>query len=122
MLSSKELVPGPCPSCGDVNAYWDGGALFVCTACSHEWSTLAGSVVGPSAPVLDADQKVIDSNGVLLTRGDSVVLIKALGKDLKKGLKISKIRLGDFGDGHDVEATIAGLGTYALKAQFLKKV
>ena len=27
----------------------------------------------------------------------------------------------DFGDGHDVEANIPGLGTFLLKSQFLKK-
>ena len=119
MMSTQQPAPGPCPSCGDLNAYWDGGTLFVCTACAHEWPSATGS---PSAPASDADQVVLDSNGVALSRGDSVVLIKALGKDLKKGLKVSKIRLGDFGDGHDVEASIPGLGTYALKSQFLKKV
>jgi protein PhnA len=61
-------------------------------------------------------------NGVELAAGDSVVLIKDLGKGLKKGLKVGKIRLGDYGDGHDVEASIAGKGTYLLKSEFLKKV
>ena len=63
-----------------------------------------------------------DCNGVELARGDSVVLIKDLGKALKKGLKVTKIRLGDYGDGHDVEAKIPQAGTFLLKSQFLKKV
>lgn len=111
-----EPVPGPCPSCGDAVTYWDGGTLFVCTACAHEWSIDAG--VAEEEAVAIATK---DCNGVVLSDGDSALLVKELGKGLKKGLKVSKIRLGDFGDGHDVQATIKELGTYDLKSQFLKK-
>jgi uncharacterized Zn ribbon protein len=63
-----------------------------------------------------------DCNGNILKANDSCILTQDLAKGkLKKGLKV-KIRLGDYGDGHDCEATIAGMGTYALKSQFLKKV
>jgi protein PhnA len=63
-----------------------------------------------------------DVNGNILETGDTCVLTQDLAKGkLKRGQRL-KIRLGDFGDGHDCEATIAGIGTYALKSQFLKKV
>lgn len=70
----------------------------------------------------EVDDSTRDVNGNILERGDTVVLVKDLGKGLKKGTKVKNIRLGDYGDGHDIEANIAGMGTYALKSQFLKKV
>ena len=32
-----------------------------------------------------------------------------------------KVRLGDFGDNHDLQATIPSKGTYALKSEFVRK-
>ena len=50
-----------------------------------------------------------------------MVLIKDLAKgSLKKGLEV-KVRLGDFGDNHDLQAVIPSKGTYALKSEFVKK-
>jgi len=69
----------------------------------------------------DGDVTIRDSNGNVLATGDTVVLTKELGKGLKKGLKVMRIRIGDFGDGHDVEASIPGMGTFVLKSRFLKK-
>jgi protein PhnA len=112
--------PGPCPECSDENTYWDGGALFVCPVCAHEWSITADAADDDDDD--DDNSSVRDSNGNVLEQGDTCVLIKDLAKGkLKKGLKV-KIRLGDYGDGHDCEATITGVGTYALKSEFLKKV
>jgi len=109
--------PGPCPECSDENGYWDGATNFVCVACGHEWLVEASQEEDA-----DVDDGVVrDSNGNILESGDTVVLTKELGKGLKKGLKITRIRLGDYGDGHDCQATIPGLGTYDLKSQFLKK-
>ena len=62
-----------------------------------------------------------DSNGNILEGGETVTLTKELGKGLKKGMKVTRIRVGDYGDGHDVEANIPGMGTFLLKSQFLKK-
>jgi len=94
--------------------------MFACIGCGHEWPTEA---VGGSSGGDDerGDDVIRDSNGNILENGDTVVLTKELGKGLKKGLKIRKIRIGDYGDGHDVEASIPKLGTFALKSQFLKK-
>jgi protein PhnA len=119
-LFSSLPEPGPCPECSDENSYWDGSTLFICTACDHEWP-VEGTADAP-ASASDGDDVTRDSNGVILEQGDSCVLIKDLAKGkLKKGLKV-KIRLGDYGGGHDCEATLAGVGTYALKSEFLKKV
>ena len=69
-----------------------------------------------------ATTTIKDVNGKVLEAGDTCVLTQDLAKGkLKKGLKV-KIRVGDYGDGHDCEATVKGVGTYALKSQFLKKV
>uniref|UniRef100_A0A7S1UMY5 Protein YjdM C-terminal domain-containing protein n=1 Tax=Grammatophora oceanica TaxID=210454 RepID=A0A7S1UMY5_9STRA len=110
--------PGPCPECGDEATYWDGSDLFICTACEHEWSAVKMSTTTEQ----QGDDEVRDVNGNVLESGDTCILTQALAKGkLKRGLKV-KIRLGDYGDGHDCQATIKGLGTYDLKSQFLKKV
>ncbi|KAJ1467513.1 hypothetical protein T484DRAFT_1858619 [Baffinella frigidus] len=110
--------PGPCPKCGDKNTYWDGMSSFACTACGEEWA-----VDGASDNVTEGSDEVKDVNGNVLSAGDTVVLVKDLAKGkLKKGLKVTKIRLGDFGDGHDVQANVPGEGVYSLKSEFLKKV
>jgi protein PhnA len=116
--TSLQVVPepGPCPECSDENGYWDGSVNFVCIACGNEWP------VGSAENADEEEDDVIrDSNGNILEGGETVTLTKELGKGLKKGMKITRIRVGDYGDGHDVEATIPGLGTFALKSQFLKK-
>jgi protein PhnA len=116
LFSSVIPEPGPCPECADDNAYWDGSTLFVCTSCAHEWPVDA--VVDEA----DEDDLTRDVNGNILEFGDTCVLTQDLAKGkLKKGLKV-KIRLGDYGGGHDCEATITAVGTYALKSKFLKKV
>ena len=115
VLFSTVPEPGSCPECSDENGYWDGGALFVCVACGHEWSIEAEESVV-------VDDVTRDANGSVLERGDTVILVKDLGKGLKKGTKVKNIRLGDYGDGHDIEANIPSMGTYLLKSQFLKKV
>lgn len=110
--------PGPCPACSDENGYWDGSTNFVCIACAHEWLVESTEAGGDND---DDDGTIRDSVGNVLAAGDTVVLTKELGKGLKKGMKVMRIRIGEFGDGHDVEASIPGMGTYSLKSQFLKK-
>ena len=127
---SGTVVPEPnaCPKCKDTNGYWDGGTLFVCTACHYEWpialeeSEAADSNRNNSTNSEEIDGDIVDVNGNRIVTGDSVILVKDLAKGkLKKGLKC-KLRVGDYGNGHDCQATIKGIGTYALKSQFLKKV
>ena len=108
--------PGPCPKCSDENGYWDGSTNFVCIACGEEWP-----VESAEADNNNNDGIVRDCNGNILESGDAVTLTKELGKGLKQGLKVTRIRVGDYGDGHDVEANIPGLGTFALKSMYLKK-
>jgi protein PhnA len=88
-------------------------------ACGHEWPV--NTAINDEEEKVDYDGIIWDINGNLLEIGNTVVLTKELGKGLKKGLKVTRIRLGDYGDGHDVEASIPGLGTFLLKSQFLKK-
>ena len=91
-------VPGPCPECKDEMTYWDGMLNFACTACGHEWA-VADAGAGSDAPK--------DSNGIPLSDGDTCVLVKDLLKGtLKKGLTVRNIKLGDYGDGHDVRAKV----------------
>mmetsp|Transcript_9225 Transcript_9225/g.19365 ORF Transcript_9225/g.19365 Transcript_9225/m.19365 type:complete len:197 (+) Transcript_9225:226-816(+) len=111
--------PGPCPECGDENGYWDGSTNFVCIACGHEWLVDEGNGGGDNND--EVDDNIRDSNGNVLESGDTVVLTKELGKGLKKGMKVTRIRVGDYGDDHDVQANIPGMGTFNLKSQFLKK-
>lgn len=118
-LFAAEPEPGPCPECSDENGYWDGATSFACIACGHEWPVGTSSTGGDQANT-DDDGAVRDINGNIIVAGDTVVLTKELGKGLKKGLKIIKIRVGDFGDDHDCQGSIPGIGTFNLKSQFLK--
>lgn len=125
LFSTAVPEPGPCPECQDEATYWDGSTLFICTSCAHEWTIdQAGPALAKTADDGDNDDVVVtrDRNGAILKTSDTCVLIQDLAKGkLKKGTKV-KIRVGDYGDGHDCEATIPGVGTYALKSEFLKKV
>jgi protein PhnA len=70
------------------------------------------------------DIKVKDSNGTVLTAGDSIQVIKDLkvkGADtLKRGTVFKSIRLID-GNADNIEAG-AGRNTVVLKTMFVKKV
>ena len=107
-----------CPKCGSKYAYEDGN-MIVCPECAHEWP--AG--VDASS---DADVKVVkDSNGNVLSDGDSVTIIKDLkvkgsSSVLKIGTKVKNIRLIDDGD-HDIDCKIDGFGAMKLKSEFVKK-
>jgi uncharacterized Zn ribbon protein len=81
------------------------------TACAHEWG-VATAAEAASEKETQEDGLTRDVNGNILEQGDTCVLIKDLAKGkLKKGLKV-KIRLGDYGDGHDCQAAIPKEGTY----------
>jgi len=108
-----------CPKCGSKYAYEDGN-MFVCPECAHEWSP-------GTENASDSDKKVIkDSNGNVLSDGDSVTVIKDLkvkgsSSVLKIGTKVKNIRLIDDGD-HDIDCKIDGFGAMKLKSEFVKKV
>jgi protein PhnA len=70
---------------------------------------------------------VKDSNGNILSDGDSVIVIKDLkikgsSSTVKSGTKVRNIRLADAGDGHDIACKIDGIGSINLKSAFVKKV
>lgn len=112
--AAADPEPGPCITCGDPNTYWDGMVTFACTSCGHEWGI-------EEAKAAEEENITRDSNGAELQNGDQVVLIKDLAKgSLKKGTKV-KVKLGDFGDNHDLQGVIPSKGTYALKSEFVKK-
>lgn len=118
-LYLKEIMSAipACPQCAMENTYPDG-TNYVCADCGHEWPMVA------AAKAEDADDAVIkDSNGNVLSDGDSVVLIKDLkvkgsSITLKMGTKVKSIRL--VGGDHEVDCKMDA-GSFMLKACFLRK-
>lgn len=107
-----------CPQCHSEFTY-EGGALFVCPECAHEWPQAAA----PEA-ASEETRVVRDANGNELHDGDTVTVIKDLkvkGSSLvvKVGTKVKNIRLVD-GD-HDIDCRIDGIGQMGLKSEFVKK-
>ncbi|UYZ22006.1 zinc ribbon domain-containing protein YjdM [Mesobacillus jeotgali] len=107
-----------CPKCSSVYTYEDG-PLLVCPECSHEWDPAAAMANGE-------DSKIVkDSNGNILSTGDSVSVIKDLkvkgtSSVIKIGTKAKNIRLID-GD-HDIECKLEGFGAMKLKSEYVKKI
>ncbi len=107
-----------CPACKSEYTYEDR-ELFVCPECAHEWPQV-------TAAETDEDEAVIqDSNGNVLSDGDTVTVIKDLkvkgsSSVVKVGTKVKNIRLVD-GD-HDIDCKIDGIGAMKLKSAFVKKV
>ncbi|MBC1604414.1 alkylphosphonate utilization protein [Listeria rocourtiae] len=106
-----------CPECNSEYTYEDRG-LFICPECGHEWSA--------DATEASDDVKVVrDSNGNVLTDGDSITVIKDLkvkgsSSVVKIGTKVKNIRLVE-GD-HDIDCKIDGFGPMKLKSEFVKKL
>jgi protein PhnA len=112
-----------CPACSSENTYQDGN-LWICPECSHEWSAF---IAAESALVSVEPTGIRDSNGHVLSDGDSVTVIKELrikgsSSVVKVGTKVKNIRLVDGDDGHDIACKIAGIGAINLKSQFVRKV
>lgn len=101
-----------CPACTleDVLEHSDH---WECSTCGHEW---------PKVETAEAARVVRDSNGNVLSEGDSITVIKDLklggSQVLKAGSKAKNIRLVD-GD-HEIDCRIDGTA-YMLKACFVKK-
>jgi protein PhnA len=106
-----------CPKCNSEYTYEDG-SLFVCPVCAHEWNL--------ESETENNDQNIVkDSNGNVLTDGDSITVIKDLkvkgsSSVLKAGTKVKNIRLVD-GD-HNIDCKIDGFGAMSLKSEFVKKL
>lgn len=106
-----------CPQCQSEFTYEDGGLLYICPECAHEWPK-AAEAIDETATVIK------DSNGNPLQDGDSITVIKDLkvkgsSSVVKVGTKVKNIRLVD-GD-HDIDCKIDGFGAMKLKSQFVKK-
>lgn len=106
-----------CPECASEYTYEDG-TLYICPECAHEWGK-------ESVQEENTEAVIKDSNGNILTDGDTVSVIKDLkvkgtSSVIKVGTKVKNIRLVD-GD-HDIDCKIAGIGPMKLKSQFVKKV
>jgi protein PhnA len=100
-----------CPQCSLEETHVQG-TRHVCDTCGYEWSV---EITEPSA----AEVVVRDANGVALSDGDTVLIVKDLkvkgtSTTLKVGTRIKNIRLR--GGDHQVEA-----GSYMLKPEFLRK-
>jgi protein PhnA len=109
--------PPACPECSGENTYADG-ALLVCPDCGHEWSAT-------TAAATETRRVVRDSNGNVLSDGDSVVVIKDLkvkgsSIPLKQGTVIRGIRLVPDDAGH-IEGNSDKIKGLVLKTEFLRK-
>ncbi len=108
-----------CPKCKSEYTYEDG-SLLICPECAHEWSLDA------QASDVEATKVFKDSNGNVLSDGDTVTVIKDLkvkgsSSVIKIGTRVKNIRLIDDGD-HDIDCKIDGFGAMKLKSEFVKKV
>ncbi|BEP29874.1 zinc ribbon domain-containing protein YjdM [Helicovermis profundi] len=108
-----------CPKCNSQYTYEDGN-LLVCPECAYEWN--------PNEEEKEEEKKVVkDSNGNVLSDGDTVIVIKDLKvkgatSNLKKGTKVKNIRLvDDVQGGHDIDCKIDGFGGMLLKSEYVKK-
>ena len=107
-----------CPKCNSEYTYEDG-SLFVCLECAYEWSKEGNNEASDDVLV------VKDSNGNILSDGDTVTIIKDLkvkgaSSALKKGTKVKNIKLVE-GD-HNIDCKIDGFGAMSLKSEFVKKL
>ena len=110
-----------CPQCESAYTYEDRDG-YVCPECAHEWPQNGGS---QSGQVEENSRVIKDSNGNVLTDGDTITVIKDLkvkgsSSVVKVGTKVKNIRLVD-GD-HDIDCKIDGIGAMKLKSEFVKKV
>lgn len=106
-----------CPQCDSEYTYEDR-SMLICPECGHEW------IAGEETAAEDESVVVKDANGLPLSDGDSVTVIKDLkikgsSAVLKVGTKVKNIRLVD-GD-HNIDCKISGIGGMKLKSEFVKK-
>ncbi len=106
-----------CPKCNSEYVYEDG-VMLVCPECAHEW------LVNVDENAETNEAAVKDANGVPLSDGDTVAVIKDLkvkgsSSVVKVGTKVKNIRLVD-GD-HNIDCKIKGIGAMKLKSEFVKK-
>lgn len=106
-----------CPQCNFEHTY-EFNDNIVCPNCSYEWQLQQSS---------NNEEVIKDSNGNVLTEGDSIIIIKDLKvkgilQAIKQGTKVKNIRLiYNSADGHDIDCKIDGFGAMKLKSEFVKK-
>ena len=102
-----------CPSCENPYGYIVENNEYECPECTHRWDTSDQGLI------------VLDINGIELSNGDSVIVmkdlpIKGFSKSLKSGTKVTNIRPVD--SDHNIDCKVDGFGALGLKSQFVKKV
>jgi protein PhnA len=112
-----------CPQCSSENVYQDRD-LWICPECFHEWDPAA---VNAETAEEALSTVIKDSNGTVLTDGDTVSVIKDLKvkgstSGIKSGTKVKNIRLVESSDGHNISCKVDGIGAMFLKSEFVKKV
>ncbi len=120
----SDVLPS-CPECSESYTY-EQGALLVCPMCGHEWSADSSEA---ATDLVGTEPAITDSVGNPLADGDTVTIAKDLkvkgagGGTLKVGTKVKGMRLNpDGADGHDIDATVPGIGRMQLKSSVVKKV
>jgi protein PhnA len=117
-------TPSTCPKCQSQDIY-EYSSVWTCPSCGHEWNVKAATSEAAVDEVTD-DGSIRDSNGNILTDGDSVTVIKELkikgaSSVVKIGTKVKNIRLVDSDDGHNIACKIDGVGAIHLKSEFVRK-
>lgn len=105
-----------CPKCGSKYTYEDG-VLLVCPECAHEWTV---------AQYEEKSKDIVvhkDTNGVVLSAGDTVTIIKDLnvkgaGFTAKRGTAVRNISLTP--NPEQIEGRVNGVKIVLLTC-FLKK-
>ena len=109
-----------CPECTSEYVYIDQD-MYTCPECAHEWL-----ISSQDAPEDDEETFIVkDAYGTILSDGDSVSVIKDLkikgaSSVVKSGTKVKNIRLVD--SDHNIDCSIAGVGSMGLKSEFVKKL
>ncbi|MBC7412926.1 MAG: alkylphosphonate utilization protein [Bacteroidia bacterium] len=109
----------PCPKCKSEYVY-ESDNLLICPECFYEWNAEDEAIETTNT------NEVIDSNGNVLSNGDTIVIIKDLPvkgyqKAVKTGTKVKNIRLTDGSDGHNIDCKVEGFGALGLKSEFVRK-
>ena len=93
--------------------------MYVCPGCANEWPC------SPASDEMVAGVSIVDSNGNVLSDGDTVAVIKDLkvkgsSSVIKVGTRVKNIRLvaGD----HNIDCKVPAIGSMKLKSEFVKKV
>jgi protein PhnA len=121
VAQARALLAGPELPLDELGS--EANRWFADAAEAREWLSGIADILGEDEETEPAAVIVKDSNGALLSEGDSVLVIKDLkvkggSSDLKRGTLIKKIHLID--DSEAIECRVDG-STLVLKTCFLRK-